>query len=260
MVFSLIMLILAVISFIYGILVLRIGSGTGFFLIWFFIAGCFTLLAAAAKWDLWSRISGTLKALILAVFLVCLSVFVFAEIKIGSGFQSKTEPGLDYLIVLGAQVKESGPSVVLQYRLDAACEYLNDNPETVCILSGGQGFNEPWPEAEGMRDYLTARGIPESRIVLEKESLNTKQNIEYSLKLKQDPGDPSESGLLLDPEIDRIGIVTNNFHVFRGVSIAKKAGIVNVYGIPAYSRPLYLPNNMLREFFGVIKDFLQGNI
>ncbi len=255
MVWTILMAVLAAISFIYGILVLRIGSGTGFFLVWFFIGGVFLLLSAAAKWDLWSKISGTVRALILIVLLVCISVFAFTEIKIGSGFQSRTEPDLDYLIVLGAQVKESGPSAVLKYRLDAACEYLNDNPGTVCILSGGRGPNEPWAEAEGMCDYMTAKGIPESRIILEKESLNTKQNIENCLNLSKDGG-----GLLIDPEHDRIGIVTNNFHIFRGVSIAKKAGAANVFGIPAYSRPLYLPNNMLREFFGVVKDFLAGNI
>lgn len=56
--------------------------------------------------------------------------------------------GLDYIIVLGAQVRKDGPSPVLKYRLDKAVEYLNENPDTVCIVSGGQGSNEPWSEAE----------------------------------------------------------------------------------------------------------------
>ena len=57
-----------------------------------------------------------------------------------------------------------------------------------------------------------------------------------------------------------MGIVTNNFHLFRGMRIARKAGIVNVCGIAADSNPLYLPNNMVRESLGLAKDFLAGNI
>ena len=43
------------------------------------------------------------------------------------------------MIVLGAQVHADKPSVVLKYRLDEAILYLNENPETVCIVAGGQG-------------------------------------------------------------------------------------------------------------------------
>ena len=43
-------------------------------------------------------------------------------------------------------------------------------------------------------------------------------------------------------------------------TIAEKAGIRNVYGIAAPSKILYLPNNMFREFFGVVKDILRGNM
>ena len=80
----------------------------------------------------------------------------------------------------------------------------------------------------------------------EPESTNTKENIGNSLQF-------------IDAN-DRIGIVTNNYHVFRGVGVARKAGLKNVCGISADSAPRYLPNNMLREFFGVVKYFLVGDI
>lgn len=73
----------------------------------------------------------------------------------------KGETNLDYVIVLGTQIHESGPSIVLKYRLDAAVLYLNENPGTICIVSGGQGKNEPYSEAEGMAKYLIEKGIPE---------------------------------------------------------------------------------------------------
>ena len=56
------------------------------------------------------------------------------------------------------------------------------------------------------------------------------------------------------------GIVTNSFHVFRGVRIAKKYTSDEVCGIAAYMQPLYMPNNMVRETFGIIRDFVNGNI
>ena len=64
----------------------------------------------------------------------------------------------------------------------------------------------------------------------------------------------------IDSTNDTVGIVTSNFHAFRAMGIAKKQGITQVYGISAETNPIYLPNNMLREFFGVWKDTLFGNM
>ena len=50
------------------------------------------------------------------------------------------------------------------------------------------------------------------------------------------------------------GIVTNNFHVFRGVMIAKRYTDADVTGIAAFTEYQYLPNNMVRETFGILKD------
>ena len=162
-------------------------------------------------------------------------------------FRNTPEAGLDYIIVLRAQVRENGPSVVLRYRLDAAADYLRDNPSTICIVSGGQGYNEPVSEAVAMRDYLVARGIDETRIRMEAASKNTVENMEFSKAF-------------FDPAADSAGIVTNNFHLFRACGIARKAGIEHISEIPAPSTPLYLPNNLLREFLGVVKDTLAGNL
>ena len=150
--------------------------------------------------------------------------------------------GLDYIIVLGAQVRKDGPSPVLKYRLDKAVEYLNENPDTVCIVSGGQGSNEPWTEAEGMAQYLQEKGIDTARILTEDQSQTTEQNITNSKMLMKEGAS--------------VGIVTNNFHVFRALQIAKKYGLSDVCGIAADSTPKYLPNNMLREFFGEMKWLL----
>lgn len=164
-----------------------------------------------------------------------------------SFFSAKGSQKLDYIIVLGAQVREDGPSVVLKYRLDAAIDYLNENSDTVCIVSGGKGANEPFSEAEGMAEYLLEKGIEEHRIILEDKSTNTVENIQNSKALMKE----SYNG---------VGIVTNNFHVFRAVQIAKVQGLEGVCGIAADSNLLYLPNNVLRECCGILKDWLMKNI
>ena len=144
-------------------------------------------------------------------------------------------------------MREDGPSVVLRYRLDTAISYLNENPNTICIVSGGQGFNEPFSEAEGMADYLIENGIEKSRILLEDESTNTLENIR-------------NSKALMESSYNGVGIVTNNFHVFRAVQLAKAQGLENVCGIAADSSKIYLPNNVLRECCGILKDWLLNNI
>ncbi|MGN1102983.1 MAG: YdcF family protein, partial [Huintestinicola sp.] len=63
------------------------------------------------------------------------------------------------VIVLGCRVKESGASLMLEKRIEAAYEYLSDNPDVICIASGGKGSDEPISEAECIRDGLVSRGI-----------------------------------------------------------------------------------------------------
>ena len=126
-------------------------------------------------------------------------------------------------------------------------QYLQENNPTICIVTGGKGAAEPFPEGQGMKDYLVKAGIPEDRIIVEDRALNTVQNIQYSMALMSSPNAPT-------------AIVTNNFHVTRGLALARGQGLTDVYAIAAPSDPLFLPNNMLREFFGLTKDFLLGNL
>ena len=60
-------------------------------------------------------------------------------------------------IVLGAKVRSDGPSVSLQDRIDAAYDYMRLHPEVICIVSGGQGKDEPISEAQCMFDRLVGK-------------------------------------------------------------------------------------------------------
>lgn len=238
----LIFVVLAVLCVVYSGMVLATGSGTSFFLVWIGLAVLFFLFGYSIWRSFWKKVPRLVKGICIAVVAVGFTAFFIVEGCIISQMHEKGEAELDYIIVLGAQVRESGPSAALKYRLDEAVEYLEDNPKTICIVSGGQGANEPYSEAEGMAQYLKEQGIDASRILLEDKSLNTEQNMEYSKALIKDGAS--------------VGIITNDFHLFRAKQIARKYGLDNVCGIAAKSTPVYLPNNMLREFLAEIKFLL----
>lgn len=238
----LIFTVLAVLCVVYSGMVLATGSGTSFFLVWIGLAVLFFLFGYSIWKSFWKKVPRLVKGICIAVVAVGFTAFFIVEGCIISQMHEKGKAGLDYIIVLGAQVRESGPSAALKYRLDEAVEYLEDNPKTICIVSGGQGANEPYSEAEGMEQYLKKQGIDASRILLEDKSLNTEQNMEYSKALIKDGAS--------------VGIITNDFHLFRAKQIARKYGLDNVCGIAAKSTPVYLPNNMLREFLAEIKFLL----
>lgn len=225
-----------------------VGHGTNFYFIWLILAVVVMTFAILLKrgffiahFPLWIRRT--------FVILLCMGVMIFGIVEgfIISGFSMKGQPGADYVIVLGAQMKADGPSKALQYRLDEAIRYLNENPSSKVIVSGGQGSDEHISEAQGMYEYLVEKGIEKDRIIKEDKSVNTTQNLAFSTEY-------------LDRERDSVAVVTNNFHVFRAVKIAEKAGYQNVCGIAAKGEPFLQTNNMMREFFGVMKDFLFGNM
>ena len=194
--------ILAVICIIYAVIVRSTGSGTSFFLMWAGIGIVLLLLGISFRIEFWKNVPHVVKVIGMVVVCIGIVSFVLVEGCVISQMHAKGKAELDYIIVLGAQVRENGPSPVLKYRLDKAVEYLEENPDTICIVSGGQGKNEPWSEAEGMAQYLKTQGIGENRIRLEDQSLTTEQNVTNSQKLMEEGAS--------------VGIVTNDFHVFRG--------------------------------------------
>ena len=167
---ELILYILATLSLIYGVLVRATGSGTMFFMVWFAIAVVLVLFGVSLHLRMWKRVPIWFKGGLTGIVALGLVAFLVVEGCVISHMNDQGEDKLDYIIVLGAQVYENGPSPVLKYRLDTAVDYLKENPDTVCIVSGGQGKNEPFSEAKGMADYLMEQGIDENRIIREDQS------------------------------------------------------------------------------------------
>ncbi|MCR4896162.1 MAG: YdcF family protein [Lachnospiraceae bacterium] len=245
--------VLALGTLLYALLVYGIGSGTNSFVLWlmgsaFFLA-CFFLSGKGR----WKRVPRLFRGLAYFLIGAALTVFIICCAAIFSHFSDEGEPDLDYIIVLGAQMRETGPSLIYGYRLDKAAEYLAGNPDTICIVTGGTGSNESISEGEGGAIYLRdVRGIDPSRLLVEDRSVDTSENIRNALSILQGQG--------IDTDGLRIGIVTNGFHVYRGIHIARKNCDAKVCGIAAYMKPLYVPNNVLRECFGIVRDKLSGRM
>jgi len=163
-----------------------------------------------------------------------------------TGMTQSAPENMDYIIVLGARVEKDGPSPALTRRLNAAAEYLEDSPDTLVIASGGQGSDEPMSEAECIRNELVARGIEPGRILLEDKSTDTMQNIAFSMEL-------------IDDHRASVGIITNNFHVYRAEKLARAAGLENACGIAAKYTGYTLFHYMFREAVCITVEFLRGN-
>lgn len=177
------------------------------------------------------------------IFTICACIFLYVETNVVIAMNTTPPEELDYIIVLGASTKGYEPSKPLAMRIQKAYNYLERNPETLAIVSGGTGNDEPISEAEVMYSELVARGIDGERIIKEDKSMDTIENIRYSFQFI--------------PDETRVGLVTNSFHIYRARMIATSQGHFDVYGVPAQTLFPIGIHYVVREFFGVGKLMLQ---
>lgn len=208
----------------------------------------FWLLCAAAGFICWYLCKDTAGTWFWIPAAVLAAVFLLTEARIIRGMFPDQQCGgqkadCRYLIVLGAQVDGRRITDSLRRRLDRALEYLREYPETAVIVSGGMGKGEEIPEARVMGEYLAEHGIEEDRIFREDRSRTTKENLEFSRAYIEDQG-------------ARVGIVSNNFHLYRAVCYAKRQGYLRPCPVAADCHPLLFPNYLVREFFAVWKMWI----
>jgi uncharacterized SAM-binding protein YcdF (DUF218 family) len=165
----------------------------------------------------------------------------------------------DFVIVLGAGLGKRGQvTPLLASRLDRGRQVWEGlaarGGSPVLIVSGGQGGDEPVPEAEAMAAYLTGRGFPAGSLALEDQSRTTAENLAFSKAIMDadQRGGPGGRG-------PRCVIVTSSYHVFRAAIIARKAGIRGqVTG--ARTAGYFWPSAMLREFAAVFLRYRTANV
>lgn len=173
---------------------------------------------------------------------------LFAAVMYGSYNHITGDPQV--MVILGCRVMPGGePSMLLQDRLETALDYLEEDPDILVVVSGGQGSNEPVSEAACMAGWLEERGISEDRIFQEDQSSNTKENLIFSKDLLAREGiDVGETDVL---------VVSNGFHLTRARMLAERFGYGEVSTLAAPSS--HIPSRIqmyIREPLALVKSFL----
>lgn len=146
------------------------------------------------------------------------------------------------VVVLGCQVIEDQPSLMLRRRLDAAFAYLTAHPEAPVVVSGGLDTGKKLSEAEVMRNYLINLGVSPERIYLEDRSYSTETNLSESAKIIDGNGLPRG-----------VAIATDGFHLLRGRIYARKNGLSPQASLPARTPWGLRPGYWVREWFAIAK-------
>ena len=184
---------------------------------------------------------GLIAYALLGIYAVTLSGFML--------FSMNNAPEKDSqrtVIVLGCQVKKSGPSLMLTKRLEKAYAYLTQNPDAICIVSGGKGDDEHISEAQAMYDWLIEKGIDKSRITKEDRSTSTMENLRFTKEILEQKGRNTE-----------VILITDGFHQCRASLQAKSLGY-DTRNLSSDTPWFLLPSYWVREWFALSYEFVFG--
>ena len=189
------------------------------------------------------------KSLFTIVLCIGILIVGITEILIiHTSFGDKDED-FDYMLVLGAKVRQDGPSVSLMDRIKATAAYMEAHPEVIAIVSGGQGPDEPMTEAQCMYEQLVKLGVDPDRIWLEDKATSTWENLHFTMNLIEE-----KTG----HRPEKIGLLSSEYHLFRAKMFARACG-VEAAGIPARtSRLSQMVNHFMREVAGVWHYIILG--
>lgn len=189
---------------------------------------------------------GAIKITFLVILFFGVTLYIWLGYEIEKGQQVIANGDNDYVIILGAKVKQGGvPSLSLKNRLDVAATYLKEHQHVMVIVSGGQGHDEDRTEASVMYDYLIEKGIAAERILLEEQSTSTYENILFSKAL-------------LPQNTHTITIISNDFHLRRAIYIAKTLEL-EADAIAAKTPASVRLKSNIRERLALLKAFIFKN-
>ncbi len=180
------------------------------------------------------------------VTFLCLSGFILGAGALQSDVDELSDDCV--FVVYGAGLQGDRPGVTLRKRLDTTIEYMTALPDSVCIVSGGQGADEVLPEAVVMKNYLLEKGIAEDRIYLEDKARNTIQNIKNSCSIIE------------KEELNRdcIVSVSNAFHIPRIELIFSRIGIDSEFILAPDPNPFSMFSVLVREYMSYAKLLIFG--
>ena len=171
------------------------------------------MLSDMKKNDLWNF----LYAYLSFVFFITLSIFALYTVSSFLNLLRNRRKRYRYIIVLGCGLMNGAEvTPLLAGRIQKGMEAYRQNPGARLVFSGGKGSGEVLPEGEAMKRYAVEKGVPEEDILVEAQSVNTRENLQLSYRLIQRDAQGDTGNLL---------VVTNRYHVFRALLLAKHLGI-----------------------------------
>ena len=176
------------------------------------------------------------------VILLGTAAILFFFGKVMAGSLIRTAQPTEHAIVLGMALQDGKPTKDLLYRLDTAQSWLEQNPDTLLILTGGNPGPDGRTEAAVMRDLLQERGVPEESLILEDQAKTTRDNFKHSMKLI-DPAQP-------------VVLISSNYHMDRAVQTAEAAGFTRVLRLPAPSELRSFGANIMWEVIMEMNDLM----
>ena len=198
------------------------------------------------KWPVLAKAATRIFTALLVIGL--LVVGITEAIIIKASFGSPKEQ-VQYMVVLGAKVRETGPSASLWDRIYGAYNYMEAHPDVIAIVSGGKGPDEPISEAASMYQELVNLGIDPGRIWMEDKATSTWENLNFSLDLIEEATGQRPT---------KLGVVSSEYHLFRASLFTDACGVEFV-GIPAKTTKISLRiNYFMREVAGVWHYILLG--
>lgn len=126
----------------------------------------------------------------------------------------------DCILVLGAGVWATGPSPVLEDRLETALELYRAGKAPRILVSGDHGRPD-YDEPGAMAAWLEARGVPPEHVFLDHAGFDTHSSM---VRAREVFG------------VERAIVVTQRFHLARALYLGSAAGMV-VQGVAADRRP-----------------------
>lgn len=180
--------------------------------------------------------------------LISYVTYSFLYIRVGRRWGSP----VGAIVILGAGVPDGKVRPLLASRIREGIRWQaredSRGRRPLLLMSGGQGSDEPLPEAEAMAKWAIDHGADSSRILRETHSTTTEENLRYSKGIL----DALQPGL-------HVTVVTSGYHAFRAATLMRAQNIPG-YAIGAPTARYYLPSAMLREYVALLRDHLWLNI
>ena len=143
----------------------------------------------------------------------------------------------DCIMVLGAGLWDGEPSPMLQERLDFGLVAYETRCSEKLLMSGDHG-REEYDEVNKMKDVAIENGVPADNIFMDHAGFSTYESMYRARDIFQ---------------VEKMVIVTQEYHLYRAVYNARKLGI-DAYGFAA-DRLRYPIYNDVREALARTKDF-----